>query len=352
MYRNRISFATAIALSFLTLACGPKGPTDQTLTTDIQAKLYANDATKAAKINVAVKDGVVTLSGDVPSSDVELQAMKIANGAPGVRTVTDQMKLNDALADNLPPAAAAGDAPLPEPPPPSKPVRKPAASGPLPSVPMAEESAPAPAPQEPAPAPQPAPAPPPVSTPAPVAAPAPPPPPPQPVTVTIPAGERLAIRMVDAIDTKVNTAGQTFRASLDAPLTSDGKVIVPVGAPVTVLLANAQGAGRIKGQSSVELRLTSLRYRGQDVQVNTSAFEEQGKSRGKQSAIRTGIGAAAGALIGGLAGGGKGAGIGAAIGGGGGAGLQLATHGQQVKIPSETPLNFKLEAPLTLTVKR
>ncbi|HEY1951011.1 MAG TPA: BON domain-containing protein [Bryobacteraceae bacterium] len=352
MYRNRISFATAIALSFLTLACGPKGPTDQTLTTDIQAKLYANDATKAAKINVAVKDGVVTLSGDVPSSDVELQAMKIANAAPGVRTVTDQMKLNDALADNLPPAAAAGAAPLPEPPPASAPAPKQtAASGPLPSVPMAEASAPAPAPQDSAPAPQPAPAPPPAAAPV-AAAPAPPPPPPQPVTVTIPAGERLAIRMVDAIDTKVNTAGQTFRASLDAPLTSDGKVIVPVGAPVTVLLANAQGAGRIKGQSSVELRLTSLRYRGQDVQVNTSAYEEQGKSRGKQSAIRTGIGAAAGALIGGLAGGGKGAGIGAAIGGGGGAGLQLATHGQQVKIPSETPLNFKLEAPLTLTVKR
>jgi len=78
---------------------------------------------------------------------------------------------------------------------------------------------------------------------------------------------------------------------------------VPVGAPVTVLLATARGAGRIKGQSAVELRVTSLRYRGQEVQVNTSAFEEQGKSRGKQSAIRTGLGAAAGALIGGLAGG-------------------------------------------------
>jgi hypothetical protein len=158
--------------------------------------------------------------------------------------------------------------------------------------------------------------------------------------------------MVDGIDTKVNTAGQTFRASLDAPLTSDGRVIVPVGAPVTVLLAAAQGAGRIKGQSSVELRVTSLRYRNQDIEVSTSPFEQQGKARGKESAIRTGIGAAAGALIGGLAGGGKGAGIGAAAGGGAGAGLQLATHGQQVKIPSETQLTFKLEAPLTLTVKR
>jgi len=173
MYRNRISLAAAIALSVLTLACGSKGPTDQDLTTDIQAKLYANDATKAAKINVAVKDGVVTLSGDVPSSDVELQAMKIANGAPGVKTVTDQMKLNDALADNLPPAAAAGDAPLPEPPVASKPARKPAASGPLPPCqwlkPLLLRRRKTPRPPAACPAPVAA------STPAPVAAPEPPP---------------------------------------------------------------------------------------------------------------------------------------------------------------------------------
>jgi hypothetical protein len=344
MDRNRILLATVTTLACLTLACGSKGPSDQSLTSDIQAKLYANDATKAASINVAVKDGVVTLSGSVPNSDVELQAMKIANGAPGVKTVTDQMKLNGALAADLPPAAAAADVPIPDSSP--APVKPNPEAGPLPS--MAAANAPAPAAPEPVPAPppvEPAPA-------APAPAPAAPAPPPEPVTVTIPAGERLAIRMVDGIDTKVNTAGQTFRASLDAPLTVDRHVIVPVGAPITVLLAQAQGAGRVKGQSAVEVRVTSLRYHGHNVSVRTSVVEEQGKARGKQSAIRTGIGAAAGALIGGLAGGGKGAGIGAAAGGGAGVGLQLFTHGQQVKIPSETQLTFRLEAPLTLTVKR
>ena len=56
--------------------------------------------------------------------------------------------------------------------------------------------------------------------------------------------------------------------------------------------------------------------------------------------------------IGGLAGGGKGAAIGSLAGGGAGAGFQLATHGQQVKIPSETQLAFQLESPLTVTVQR
>jgi hypothetical protein len=158
--------------------------------------------------------------------------------------------------------------------------------------------------------------------------------------------------MIDSIDTGKNTEGQTFRASLDAPLTSGGRVVVAAGAPVTVLLAASKGAGRIKGQSSLELRATSLGVNGQNVPINTAAYSQQGSARGKQSAIRTGIGAAAGALIGGLAGGGKGAAIGSVAGGGAGAGFQLATHGQQVKIPSETQLVFVLESPLTVTVQR
>jgi hypothetical protein len=316
MFRTRIAFLAAVALGCLTLACGPKGPNDQALTSDIQAKLYANDATRAANVKVVVSNGAVTLSGDVPSSDVELQAMKIANGIPGISGVTDQMKVNTAMA--APPAPAPDAAP------------------------------PAPAPEKPAPVKQAA-----VEPPSPaVGEPAPAPPRPTTRTYTIPSGTRVAIRMIDSIDTGKNTEGQTFRASLDAPLTSGGRVVVPAGAPVTVLLAASKGAGRIKGQSSLELRATTLGINGESVPINTAAYSQQGGARGKQSAIRTGIGAAAGALIGGLAGGGKGAAIGSLAGGGAGAGFQLATHGQQVKIPSETQLAFALQEPLTVTVQR
>ncbi|MGH9704943.1 MAG: hypothetical protein ACRD4K_16325, partial [Candidatus Acidiferrales bacterium] len=50
-----------------------------------------------------------------------------------------------------------------------------------------------------------------------------------------------------------------------------------------------------------------------------------------------------------IAGGGKGAAIGAGVGGGTGAVYQGATHGQQVNIPSETKLDFRLEQPITVT---
>lgn len=322
-------------LGCLAVSCGPKAATDQALATDIQAKLYANDATRASSVKVEVKDATVTLSGDVPSSDVELQAMKIANATTGVKSVTDQMKVNASLA-STPPAPA--DA-TPTPAAPGQPAPTTPASTPPPAAVVATPPPSAPAPT-------------------PVAS-APPPPEPEakpvrrePRTVTIAAGERLSVRMIDGIDTKTNTAGQTFRASLDAPLTSRNRVIVPAGAPVTVLLASAKGAGRIKGQSELELRVTSLEYHGEQVPVNSSVYAAQGSARGKQTAVRSGIGAAAGAVIGAIAGGGKGAAIGSLAGGGAGAGFQLATHGQQVKVPSETQLTFRLEAPLTFTVGR
>ena len=154
--------------------------------------------------------------------------------------------------------------------------------------------------------------------------------------------------MIDAIDSDTNEAGQVFKASLVSPLTAKGRVVVPAGATVLVLLARQADAGRIKGRSALEIRLSRLEYHGRSYPLASTLYEEQGKSRGTQTAKRTGIGAAAGAVIGAIAGGGKGAAIGSAVGGGGAAGYQLFTRGQKVKIPSETIVTFRLTAPVTI----
>lgn len=320
MYRLRTGLFLPVFLSILLAGCGAKSANDQSIITNIQSKLYADATTKPASIGVAAKDGVVTLSGDVPSSAVELEAMKIANGTAGVRSVSDQMKINNALAGQLP---NAGAPPL-------------AAAAPE-SYPAASSTPPAAAPP---------------STPPPVpdAAAAPPPSAPaEPVVYTIPAGDRVSVRMIDPIDSGRNTAGQTFRASLDSPLVSHGRVVIPAGAGATVLLAEDKGAGRIKGRSAVELRLTSIEHRGRTYQIDSSPYEAVGKARGKNTAVRTGVGAGVGALIGALAGGGKGAAIGSAAGGGVGFGSSALTHGQQIKIPSESVITFRLEAPVSVS---
>lgn len=300
--RQAVRLAAAV-LCVLAASCGSKATSDSAIKTDIQSKLYADATTKAANIAVDVNNGAVTLSGDVPTPDVEQEAVKVANTTTGVKNVSDQMKVAAAAATPPPPA---------EPPP--------AASAPPP---------------------------------APVAAAAPPPPPAAPpapriVRVTIPAGQSFSVRTIDPIDSKTNSTGQSFRATLNSPLTRNGRTVIPSGGPVTLTLTNVKGAGRIKGSSEIAVTVTSIDYHGRAFNVDSSVNTQQGNGRGKQTAVRTGIGAAAGALIGGLAGGGKGAGIGALAGGGAGVGFQAFTHGQQVKIPSESIITFTLNSPLTV----
>lgn len=350
MNKLRASLLTVGILSVLSVGCANKATlSDAQITTDIQSRLYSDASTRQANVAVAVKDGAVTLSGDVPNADVELAAMKIANGTNGVHGVADQMKVN---------AAAVVPAPAPE----AAPANN-LASAPKAAPEMARRSQPR-YPPVTAPARTDASAPVAVATPdgtaantsAPMTSSAPSPAPEAraavPESITIPAGDRLSVRTIDAIDSGKVSEGQDLRASLEAPLTADGRVIVPTGAPVTLQISSVNGASRIKGQSELSLRATSVQYRGRSLPITSSVYSDEGKARGKNTALKTGLGAAAGALIGGLAGGGKGAGIGAAAGGGAGFGYNAMTHGQQVKIPAETVLSFRLENSLTVPAPR
>jgi len=47
------------------------------------------------------------------------------------------------------------------------------------------------------------------------------------VFVTIPAGTRLSVRTIDAIDSTKNHVVDRFQASLEEPLTADGNVVIP-----------------------------------------------------------------------------------------------------------------------------
>ena len=58
-----------------------------------------------------------------------------------------------------------------------------------------------------------------------------------------------------------------------------------------------------------------------------------------------------GTIIGALAGGGKGAAIGAGVGAGVGAGSEVITKGDQVKIPSETLLDFTLQQDVSMPTR-
>ncbi|MGB4783239.1 MAG: BON domain-containing protein, partial [Candidatus Acidiferrum sp.] len=310
----------------LSVSCSRIGaPSDDAIATDIKAKMFSEPALKSAAVEVSSKGGEVTLTGQVPDDAARLAAYKIASQAKGVTKVNDQMSVVTAQAAPEPVAPAYTPAPAPA----AKPARKPK---PAARSVKNDEGAPA---ADAAPASQ-------------YAAPA-APAPPQPVTVTVPANSIVTIRTIDGIDSSTNHAGEVFKASLDAPIVVDGRVIVPAGADAYVKLVSASSAGRIAGRSELSLELASIVFQGKTYNVVSSDVKQSGASRGKRSAATIGGGAAIGALIGAVAGGGKGAAIGAAVGGGAGTGVQVLTKGQQVKIPSETRLDFTLQQPLDIT---
>jgi hypothetical protein len=177
-------------------------------------------------------------------------------------------------------------------------------------------------------------------------APAPPPEPPAPLVV--PAGTTLPVILATSISSYKNKAGEEFEGNLAAPITVNGEVAVPKGAKVTGTIVDAKKQGKFKGEALLTIRLTSLVVHGKNYLISTHTWSDTEKGKGKRTAVVTGGGAGAGALIGGLAGGGKGAGIGAAIGAVGGLAASGGTGGQNVNLPAETKINFKLAKSLTI----
>jgi hypothetical protein len=167
-------------------------------------------------------------------------------------------------------------------------------------------------------------------------------------TVTIPAGQSLLIRMIDGVDSSKNHVGDIFHAGLETDLTVGDTVVARKGTDVYGRLAEAKEAGHISGSSELQLELTRIVIDGKDYPVVSSDYTLQGKGRGKNTAEKVGGGAALGAIIGAIAGGGKGAAIGAGVGAGAGGAVQVLTRGQQVKVPSETVLEFRLQQPATV----
>jgi len=167
--------------------------------------------------------------------------------------------------------------------------------------------------------------------------------------VTLPAGQPLLVRMIDSVDSTKNHVGDVFHASLETDLNVNGVLVARKGSDVYGKLVTAEQSGKFAGHSELQLELTSMMIDGRSYALVSSDYNVQGKGRGADTAKKVGGMAAVGAIIGAIAGGGKGAAVGAAAGGATGAGVQVLTKGEQVKIPSETLLEFRLQQPVTVT---
>jgi hypothetical protein len=349
---NRVFLVLVVPLAAILAAsvgCARK-PDDAKISSEIQSKYSQDSGLSSKQLNVQASNGVVTLSGLVENDAQRTAAALQAASVTGVREVVNNLQVGSADTTAAKPTAKVASA-TPPPQQTGKPThgKKPRhenASDGSPwydnAPPSTSDGATAENSQPPAIPPQDAapidtqPATPPVSA------------PPASQRITIEQGTPISIRLIDGIDTDKNQPGDTFHASLNTPLSAEGIQAIPAGTDVTGHIVDLKSAGKFKGQSLVVLQLDTIMANGKSYTLQTDQYRKEGASRGKNTAEKVGGGAIVGGIIGAIAGGGKGAAIGSAAGAGVGGGAQAASKSKPLKLPSETVLNFTLQAPVTV----
>ena len=174
--------------------------------------------------------------------------------------------------------------------------------------------------------------------------------------LTIPAGTTLAVRTDQAIDSQTAAPGQSSSGVVARDvLDTNGQVAIPRGSGATLVIRDARAQGRVKGQSELVVDVAAVTVGGRRYRLETSDFVERGRQgvgANRRTAEFTGGGSVFGTIVGALAGGGKGAAIGALSGAAAGAATQSVTRGKGARIPAETLLNFRLEAPIRIREMR
>jgi outer membrane biosynthesis protein TonB len=347
VYRTHVRQYTIATIAAIVLTMGAAGckrtqsaaPAidDATLSAALQSRIAGDNALSTEAIQSSVQDGIATLSGNVSSEAARSLAAADAAQIAGIRTVVNNLSVQ-------PPTPAPAVAAVPPPPiAPVAPKRPAKVKTPKPepapvAVPIERQAPPVAqvAQQEPTPPP----------------APAPPPPPPPPTfrNITLPSGTTIPVRITQTLDSATTQLGQSFSGTVATDVRVDDVVAIRQGTPITGRVSAVQEAAHYKGNSLLTVELVSINRHGDSLAVTTDPYSVEGKGRGANTAAKVGGGAAVGAILGGIIGGGKGAAIGAASGGGLGAGANTITRGQQVQIPSESLINFKLTNTLAVRV--
>lgn len=171
----------------------------------------------------------------------------------------------------------------------------------------------------------------------------------------LPAGTEIAVRTLETINAQGATPGTVYWASIDRDVIDpSGRVVIPRGADAEMVVRSVN-RGRALSGGELALDLQSVWVNKHRYMVSTTDVERQnanGIGANRRTGEYVGGGAVLGTLLGALAGGGKGAAIGAVAGAVGGGAAQVLTRGNEIRVPSETQLTFRLDQPLQLNESR
>jgi hypothetical protein len=188
-------------------------------------------------------------------------------------------------------------------------------------------------------------------------------------TLEIPAGTKVLLTIRSAINTKTAQAGDGVYLQSSFPVIANGRAVIPAGVYVQGVVDSVERHIRIKGPAKLTMHFTSIIFPNGSVveipgQVNSLPGSDGPKVKGDEGTVQqsssvgdvakaAGQGAAIGAGVGGISGGVnghpvEGLGLGAATGGVVGAAVALFTHGNDINIPSGTPIEMVLQRPLVV----
>lgn len=156
-------------------------------------------------------------------------------------------------------------------------------------------------------------------------------------------GDTIAVRLSDAVNTGRNRTGDKFQAVVDRNIEVNGLIMLPRGAVIHGVLTNVVSSGRLRRRAEATLEIETVEIAGKRQSMAVEPETRRGQRHGGRDGKYIGGGALFGMVVGALAGGGKGAAIGAGAGAVGGAGGAAVTGKEELYIPSETVMIFRLK---------
>jgi hypothetical protein len=185
-------------------------------------------------------------------------------------------------------------------------------------------------------------------------------------TITVPAGTRIGVTLENGISTYSAKPGDSVYFRTSFPITSNNKVVVPVGSYLRGEVTESKRPGHVKGKGQLRIRLNTLILpNGYTVDLNaephsTDSAKTKTDSEGKitgpggkgKDAETVATTTVTGAGIGAIADGAKGAGIGAGIGGVAGLAAVLLSRGPEAQLPRGSSMDLVLERDLQLEAEQ
>jgi len=182
--------------------------------------------------------------------------------------------------------------------------------------------------------------------------------------ILVPSGTRVGVVLQNGISTRSAKAGDSVYLQTSFPITSNNRIVIPVGSYLRGELLEAKRPGRIKGRGEFRMRLDTLILpNGYTVDLRAAprsadsggkeTMDSEGKVTGggnkgqkagtvvSTTATGAGIGAIATRTP-------KGAGIGAGIGAAAGLAAVLLTRGPEAELPRGSTMDVVLERELSL----